>query len=260
MPEMEDRYKHFLLEQAHRFNTLDFIADDPISITHLFDKQEDIEIAALLTALISWGRRDLIIRSARQLMQRMADRPHEFILHSNLEKEVALRGFVHRTFCEADLRFVLQALKRVYLQLGSLAEAFQLMPHEEDTQAAIQRFRMWMLKMPHEKRFEKHLASPEDGSAAKRLHMFLRWMVRKDQVGVDFGCWSHIPMQKLMIPLDVHSGRVAREFGLLQRKQNDRKAVEELTLAARQIYPNDPALLDYALFGLGVSGSGNSQR
>lgn len=260
MPEMEERLKHFLLAQAQRFNTLDFIADDPISIPHLFHKQEDIEIVALLTALISWGRRDLIIRSARQLMQRMDDSPHEFVLQANLETEASLRGFVHRTFSESDLRFLLQALRRVYLELGSLAKAFQVMPDENNTQGAIQRFRTRMLETPHEARFEKHLANPEQGSAAKRLHMFLRWMVRKDQAGVDFGCWTHIPMQKLMIPLDVHSGRVAREYGLLQRQQNDRKAVEALTEAAKQIHPDDPALLDYALFGLGVTASGNNQR
>lgn len=253
-----NRRSAFLVDQARRYNSIDFIASDPISIPHRYDRKEDVEISGLCTALISWGRRDLIIRSAMEWMQRMDHRPYEFVMQASESELASLRTFVHRTFKDSDPVDLLRSLRQLYGSAGGMEAAFAVRDGEEDSSSAIVRFRNELLKQAHQKRFEKHLADPSSGSAAKRLHMFLRWMVRKDEVGVDLGIWTSIPMRKLMIPLDVHSGRVAREMGILKRKANDHQAVVEITRFSRSIFPEDPALMDYAFFGMGVDPEGDS--
>ena len=239
-----------LLERAfNHFNTIDFITDDPVQIPHRFRDREDIEIAGLLTALMSWGSRKAIIEKASELMQRLDQSPGEFVKDTNPAKYQALKGFVYRTFQEADIHFILEGLNHIYLHCQNPERVFHPLEGETDMSGGIMRFRNAMLSVPHLQRSEKHLASPFAGSAAKRINMFLRWMVRKDPSGVDFGLWE-IPPSLLVCPLDVHSGRTARKLGLLTRKANDWKAAMELTVKLRELDPEDPVKYDFALFGL----------
>jgi len=245
-----------LLNHAYNnFNQQEFIADDPISIPHAFQKKEDIEIAGFLTALISWGRRPAILKSASLLMELMGNQPYDFVMKAADGDLKKLNHFVYRTFNSSDLLFMLYALKDLYLRKGGLEGVCQKYFNQSGTtKDAICGLRTELLQSPHLARSEKHLANPMSGSAAKRINMFLRWMVRQDNSGVDFGLWRKIPSAALMMPLDVHSGRVARQLGLLHRKQNDWKAVEELTSALRKFDTEDPVKYDFALFGMGVSG------
>lgn len=243
----------FLRSEAERFNQLDFVEKDPISIPHQFSDEKDIEVSGLLTALISWGRRDLILRSAKDLMERMDSSPFEFVIKASSRELEQVNGFVYRTFQSSDPLDAITCLRGVYMEHDSLEEVFMPKNEEINTIRGIGRFRESMLSFPHHPRFTKHLANPEKGSAAKRIHMYLRWMVRRDENGVDLGIWKRIPKKKLMIPLDVHSGNIARELGLIDRKPNDIAAVIQLTEIANEVFPEDPCLLDYALFGLGVS-------
>ncbi len=247
--------KNFLDKEVERYNRDEFIADDPISIPHLFTKKEDIEIAGFLTALISWGRRPNILKAARKLMEMMDMSPFEFISDAGPSQKKNLEKFVYRTFQPDDLLFMVEALKEVYQNRGGLEQVF-LNGYAEsgEVKEGIVALRRTLLSVPHLKRSGKHLANPMTGSAAKRINMFLRWMVRKDEKGVDFGLWKEVPAAHLIIPLDVHSGRVARKLGLLNRKQNDWNAAIELTESLRAFDVNDPVKYDYALFGLGVSG------
>jgi uncharacterized protein (TIGR02757 family) len=243
-----------LLEQKYSFyNCVDFIENDPVSVPHLFTKKEDIEISGFLTALISWGRRDMIIKTSRQLMRLMDDAPFDFVMHHQAADLHKLKGFVYRTFNEDDVSFLIHALKDVYSSGSGLEEiASNGYSEQNDVKGSILGIRNSLLETPHLARCKKHLANPAKGSAAKRINMFLRWMVRKDEAGVDFGIWKDIPVSGLKCPLDVHSGRVARKLGLLERRQNDWKAVEELTENLRAFDPEDPVKYDYALFGMGV--------
>ncbi len=245
--------KQFLERKTNEYNRLFFITDDPISIPHRFSRKEDIEISGFLTALISWGRRPAILKSAQKLMQLMDNAPYKFIVQNNDTDLKQLTGFVYRTFNSSDLLFLVEALRNIYLEKGGLEtvcnDAFR---ETGSIKGMITGLRNELLKVSHLSRSEKHLAAPEKGSAAKRINMFLRWMVRHDNRGVDFGIWENIPPAALMIPLDVHSGNTARKLGLLQRKQNDWKAVEELTNVLRQFDPEDPVKYDFALFGTGV--------
>ncbi len=245
----------FLNKNVLRFNNRSFIANDPISIPHKFSRKEDIEIAGFLTALISWGNRPAILKSASNLMQLMGKHPFEFILSANDNELKQLTKFYYRTFNTSDLLFLVEAMKRIYLEKGGIeAIANESFKQTGSVKGMITGLREEILKAPHLPRSEKHLANPMKGSAAKRINMFLRWMVRDDDNGVDFGLWKRIPASALMIPLDIHSGRIARQLGLLQRKQNDWKAVEELTSNLRKLDPDDPIKYDYALFGIGISG------
>lgn len=251
--------KHLLDQKASQYNKPSFISSDPISIPHQFTRKEDIEISGFLTAIISWGRREMIIKSANRLMGLMDRSPYDFILHANKSKLQKLDSFVYRTFNPDDLLFLITALKNIYQNEGGLEQlATTGFKESNEIKEAIIGMRNGLLKTPHLKRSEKHLANPESGSAAKRINMFLRWMVRQDDNGVDFGLWKNISPNKLMCPLDVHSGRVARSLGLLNRSQNDWKAVEELTANLRKISPNDPVKYDFALFGMGVFEGRNS--
>ena len=244
---------HFLEERVELYNRPEFIAEDPISIPHGFSRKEDIEIAGFLTALISWGRRPAILKTANSLMDFMDHAPGDFIVNHTDSDLKRLSQFVYRTFNSSDLLFLIEALHRLYKEEGGLEtvcnRAFQA---TGNIKGLLTGLRKTLLQTEHLNRSEKHLAAPEKGSAAKRLNMFLRWMVRQDEKGVDFGIWKEIPMAALMIPLDVHSGNTARKLGLLKRKQNDWKAVEELTAALRQFDPGDPVKYDYALFGAGI--------
>lgn len=246
----------WLVEKSNYYNNKFFIENDPISIPHSFSKKEDIEIAALLTAIIAWGNRKSIIASAKKMLQRMDNQPFDFVTNHTDSDLKKFDGFVHRTFNSSDFATLISMLKVVYLHYGGLQNVFSA-PFIRNGNAsafdAIENFRSLMLQFPHEKRFEKHFSSPARGSAAKRLNMFLRWMVRSDNCGVDFGLWNNtFPMSKLLIPLDVHSASVARNIGILKRKQNDSKSVLEITDFCSQIDPSDPARFDFALFGTGV--------
>ena len=249
---------HALLEAAYdRYNTPAFIEDDPVGIPHLFDHKEDIEIAGFLTALIAWGRRALIIRNAQALMARMDMAPHDFVVGASAAELRRLAGFVHRTFNEQDATALVLALRRVYAESGGLEGIFSqsLRPEDPHVFPALCAARSQLLALPDfPARSQKHLANPASGSSAKRINMYLRWMVRRDRRGVDFGLWQGIGMNQLICPLDVHTGNVARTLGLLSRTQNDWKAALELTDALRSFCPEDPVRYDFSLFGLGVNG------
>jgi len=240
----------FLDEKYLRYNTAAFIAQDPISIPHSFTRREDIEISAFLVAIIAWGRRDIIIRNGNKLMKLMGDSPYDFIMNSDLK----LKDFKHRTFNETDLNFFVSSIRNIYLNYNGLEGLFNSLIEDSkgDIQASISGFKKVFFSIPHESRTTKHISDPIKGSSAKRINMFLRWMVRRDQGGVDFGIWDKISPSVLHLPLDVHTGRVARKLGLLKRKQDDWRAVSELTESMRQFDPDDPVKYDFALFGLGI--------
>jgi uncharacterized protein (TIGR02757 family) len=238
-----------LLDERHdRYNQPGFIPEDPISIPHGFSLREDIEVSGFLTATIAWGRRDIIVRNALSLMQRMDHAPSAFVQHASPKELKKLDSFVHRTLNGGDA----VALIRVYENDGMEA-AFALSDTAEDTSEGILRFRERMMSVrAFPARTGKHLADPSAGSSAKRLNMFLRWMVRTDKRGVDFGLWTRIRPDQLICPLDVHTGNVARRIGLLSRTQNDWKAAVELTSQLRKLDPQDPVRYDFSLFGMGV--------
>ncbi|RMG24571.1 MAG: TIGR02757 family protein [Bacteroidetes bacterium] len=245
-----------MLDQKYeQFNTPEFIHSDPISVPHSFSRKEDIEIAAFFSALIAWGRRDLIVRNARKLMQLMDDAPYEFVMQADEEALSRLQFFVHRTFNGVDCRALVLSLRRVYQQAGGLEAVFcqALSPADANVFPAIVAAREALVShAAFPARTHKHLANPASGSAAKRINMFLRWMVRRDGRSVDFGIWEGIGMHQLVCPLDVHTARVGRKLGLLKRKQNDWKAAVELTESLRAFCAADPVRYDFSLFGLGV--------
>jgi uncharacterized protein (TIGR02757 family) len=241
-----------LLEiKYEQYNQPFFIESDPISIPHRFTRKEDIEISGFLTATISWGNRTSILKDASKLMEWMENSPADFLLHADEKEFKVFQSFYHRTFNGGDCLFFLHSLRSLYKNFGSIEPLFAS-TNRNGLKDGISHFREQFLALDHEARSEKHLANPIAGSAGKRLLMFLRWMARDDKRGVDFGLWKSIDPSKLMCPLDVHSGTVARKLGLLHRKQNDWKAVEELTDNLRKFDPNDPVKYDFALFGLGV--------
>jgi uncharacterized protein (TIGR02757 family) len=243
--------REWLELKAAYYNRPEFIESDPISIPHRFSLKEDIEIAGFLTAMISWGQRKTIINNAYKLIQMMGLAPYDYIIHAGDREIGALSGFKHRTFNGEDCIFFMHSLKNIYHKYGGLEKAFNL-SESTDVYTRIIHFRRAFFGMESLPRTGKHIADPSRGASAKRINMFLRWMVRKDGHGVDFGIWDSIPMKDLMCPLDTHSGTVARKLGLLHRKQNDWKAVEELTDKLRLLDPHDPVRYDFALFGMGV--------
>lgn len=247
-----------LLEQkASFYNNSQFILSDPICIPHLFTQKADIEIAGFLTATLAWGQRVTIINKSREWMNRMDNAPSGFVLNAS-EKEIGkMASFVHRTFQGEDCMYFIQSLQHIYRNHGGLEELFNqgYLP-ERSIKSSIHHFRNIFYSSEHLHRTRKHLPDPLNGSAAKRINMFLRWMVRKDENGVDFGIWKKIQTSDLYCPLDLHSGNVARKLGLLERKQDDWKAVEELTAKLRIFDPNDPVKFDFALFGIGINENG----
>lgn len=242
-------FRQWFDEMVEKYNQPAFLTNDPISIPHRFSRKEDIEIAGFFAATLAWGNRTTILRKATELMQRMDQAPFEYIFSPEESKYRSLEGFVHRTFNSDDVIFLAQGLHRIYREAGGMEAILAPRPDENTTAAGILRLREWMLKEAYLPRHTRLLPDPSKGSAAKRLNMFLRWMVRKDQAGVDFGLWK-ASAASLMCPLDIHSGRMARRLSLLQRKQDDWKAVEELTDNLRLLDPIDPVKYDFALFGL----------
>lgn len=244
----------FLLEKAHQFNNLDFIEHDPISIPHKFSLKQDIEISALLVSTIAWGNRKSIINSSNKMMNYLENNPYDFILNHTKTDLDKIPNSIHRTFSREDFVFFITSLKNIYSKYVSLEEAFVVNNHPtQNYKNAIIQFREIFFNNNEKNRTQKHLGNPLKNSSCKRINMFLRWMVRKDNKGVDFGIWNKLSPMLLSCPLDVHSGNVARKLGLLKRTVNDWKAVEELDIELRKINPTDPVLLDFALFGLGVN-------
>lgn len=250
---MTNNIQELLNQKVIQYNTPQFIEDDPISIPHMYTKKEDIEISGFLTAILSWGRRTAIIKSASQLMILMDNSPYDFLKNSGDNEFKRFESFVYRTFNSDDCLFLITALRNIYLHSGGLETiANKAFDSNNSIMDVIMGLRNAIIQTPHLARSEKHLANPQSGSAAKRINMFLRWMVRVDDSGVDFGIWKDIPQSHLMCPLDIHSGNAARKSGLLTRKQNDWKAVEKLTAKLRGFDKDDPVKYDFALFGMGV--------
>lgn len=249
---MKQELIDFLNEKVETYNRPDFIDSDPIQVPHNYAKKEDIEIAGFFASTIAWGNRKMIIKNALRLMELMDNAPHDFVLHHTEKDLIRLQGFVHRTFNDSDLLYFISALQHIYKTYGSLEHIFSRFSEKDSILPAISQFKKVFFELPHLSRTEKHLGDPAKGSAAKRINMFLRWMVRKDDCGVDFGIWDTIKPAQLSCPLDVHSGNVARKLGLLTRKQNDVKALNELDANLRLLDPIDPVKYDFALFGIGV--------
>lgn len=243
--------KEFLDAKVEQYNNPKFIESDPIQIPHQFSKKEDIEISAFLTATIAWGKRQMIIKNANKMIEIMGNSPYDFVLNHSSEDLQDL-SFVHRTFNVIDFAFFIKSLQNIYKSHNGLEGVFSLFPSDKNNKQAIHNFKKVFFEISHQQRTTKHVSDPMKGSASKRINMFLRWMVRRDNSGVDFGLWKTIPMSKLSCPLDIHSGNVARKLGLLNRKQNDWKALEELDTSLRKLDANDPTKYDFALFGLGV--------
>lgn len=245
--------KRLLDSRVLQYNSLDFIDSDPIQIPHRFTRKEDIEIAGFLAATISWGQRKSIINNANRLMDLMDNTPYDFLLEAENSDWMRVSNFVHRTFNGNDCLFFLESLKNIYTKHGGLESVFTR-GYQTDTTVfgALKHFREVFLSIPHDNHVTKHVSDVAANSSAKRLNMFLRWMVRSNENEVDFGLWKKIPSSALMLPLDVHTGDVARAYGLLNRKQNDWKAVEEITAILREFDPHDPIKYDFALFGIGI--------
>lgn len=253
--------KFFLDEKVDLYNNPNFIESDPIQIPHLFSLKEDIEIAGFLSATIAWGNRKMIIKNAHKMMDLMGNSPYDFVMSHTEEDLKRLESFVHRTFNGQDFISFVKNLQHLYKNHNGLEAVFA--KHQEPTsmQKSISEFKKVFFDtsnselakhIPHQNRTQKHISDPMKGSAAKRINMYLRWMCRKDNKGVDLGIWKSISPSSLSCPLDVHSGNVARKLGLLNRKQNDAKALTELDTKLHELDPNDPSKYDFALFGLGV--------
>ena len=249
-----DQVKVFLEEKYLQYNNPSFIECDPVSIPHRFTNQHDREISGFLTAAIAWGRRDLILRSSNRMVELMDNSPYDFLMTAGENEFVSFSGFVHRTFNETDFLYFIKALRNIYVNYNSMEDVLlEGMKIKDSLKEGLSHLRSVFFSLPHTQRSEKHFADVMGGSAGKRLNMFLRWMIRKDDHGVDFGLWKNIDPANLFIPLDLHSGNTARSLGLLTRKVNDWKAVEELTEVLRLFDPADPVKYDFALFGLGVN-------
>ncbi len=247
-----EELREFLDEKVIQYNTPNFIELDPIQIPHMYSEKEDIEISGFLSAIISWGNRTSIIKNAKRMMELMGNSPYDFIMNHEDNHLIKLDGFVHRTFNSIDLLTFISALRHLYRNHDGLEGVFTNYKTTESIQPAIHHLKKEFFKVPHLERTRKHLPDPLAGSAAKKINMFLRWMVRKDNSGVDFGIWKNISPSILSCPLDVHTGNVARKLGLITRKQNDAKALLELDGVLRQLNKYDPVKYDFALFGLGV--------
>ncbi|MGD1841354.1 MAG: TIGR02757 family protein [Thermonemataceae bacterium] len=247
--------KTFLDEKVIQFNQPTFITNDPICIPHQFTKLQDVEIAGFFAAIFAWGQRTTIIKKCKTLLQLMDNTPHDFICNHQEQDLKRFLGFKHRTFNDTDTLYFIHFLQHYYQQHTSLEDAFAryLSPTDETTEKALVGFHQLFFSLEEApQRTQKHIATPARKSACKRINMFLRWMVRKDDKGVDLGCWSAIQPKQLVCPCDVHVSRVARNLGLITRPQTDWQTALALTNNLRQLDPNDPVKYDFALFGLGV--------
>ena len=252
----ENKLKNFLDAKVLQYNQPSFIETDPVCIPHAFTKKQDIEISGFFAAVFAWGNRTTIINKSKELMQLMDNAPHEFCLHHTASDLRSLEGFRHRTFNATDLLYFISFLQHHYKSHSSLETAFLLHtePGTDDViEQALIRFHNYFFSLDDAPtRTKKHISTPWKGSTCKRLNMFLRWMVRKDKAGVDFGIWKKIRPGQLICPIDLHVARVAKRFQLLKRNQVDWQAAVELTEQLRMLDPHDPVKYDFALFGLGV--------
>ncbi len=243
--------KELLDEKAALYNRPEFIETDPVRIPHAFSKKENIEISGFLTATIAWGNRVSIIKSAARLMKILDNQPYDYIIDASSDEIMRASKFYYRTFNTNDTLYFLKSLRNIYLNHGSLEQVFtDGYLQDNSIKSAIRHFHNIFFEISCEGKTRKHIPDVMKGSAAKRLNLFLRWMVRRDNAGVDFGLWKQIPASGLMLPLDLHTSETAHKLGILQRKQNDWKAVEEVTSVLRTFDPSDPVRYDYALFGL----------
>lgn len=252
----------WLEDQATLYNHPSFITDDPISVPHRFTRLQDIEISGLLTAIMAWGQRKTIIGNANRLMQMMDDAPYDFICHHQEKDRKRFKSFCHRTLQSDDILYLVTVLQDFYLKEESLENAFAgpMGVDDPDVYAGLEGFHNMMFDQPWVlERTRKHIATPVRKSSCKRLNMYLRWMVRSDDRGVDFGLWHKITPSQLVIPLDVHVGNVARRLGLLKRETNDWQAAKELTVCLKHFDPIDPVRYDFALFGAGIHQSRGSE-
>jgi len=244
--------KEFLDEKVVLYNHPNFIESDPIQIPHRYQLKEDIEISGFLAATISWGNRKMIIKNGLKFMDLLGNSPYDFIMNHTDNQLETVNNFVHRTFNGIDCITFIKGLKNIYENHSGLEAVFAKNQQNDSLQLSISEFKKIFFEIEHLNRTQKHISDPMNNSAAKRINMFLRWMIRNDKTGVDLGIWKSIPPSKLSCPLDVHSGNVARKLGLLHRKQNDGKALHELDTQLRFLDSIDPVKYDFALFGLGV--------
>ena len=252
---ISDELRNVLDEKVAVYNQPDFIPHDPITIPHEYSHKQDIEITAFWAAILAWGQRKTIINKCHELFRMMDNKPYEFIMHHSDSDLKPLEQFVHRTFNGTDTLYFIEFFRQFYQTHGSLEEAFyEGMSHEDDTvEQGLIRFRELFFATPYAPdRTKKHIATPARKSACKRLNMFLRWMVRDDDRGVDFGIWTNIKPAQLVCPCDIHVDRVARKLGLITRKQTDWHTAMELTENLRVLDASDPVKYDFALFGLGI--------
>lgn len=247
-----EELKNFLNEKVALYNNPNFIESDPIQIPHLFSLKEDVEIAGFLSATIAWGNRKMIIKNSHRMIQLMGNSPYDFVMSHQDYQLDELQNFVHRTFNGQDFISFIKGLQHIYKNHNGLENVFCKHQEQDSMQRSIHEFKKIFFEIDHQYRTQKHISDPLNNSAAKRINMFLRWMVRQDNKGVDLGIWKSISPSLLSCPLDVHSGNVARKLGLLSRKQNDAKALIELDSKLRKLDVHDPVKYDFALFGLGV--------
>ena len=244
--------KEFLNLKVEEYNNSSFIKDDPIQIPHLFNKKEDIEISGFLTSTISWGNRKSIITSSIKMMKLMDNDPHNFIINHSEKDLKKLLKFVHRTFNGYDFIQFITSLRHIYMIYIGLEKVFAENIKNQSMHNSIHEFKKIFFEIPHTDRTKKHVSDPFKGSASKRINMFLRWMVRKDTSGVDFGIWNKISTSILSCPLDTHTLKIAQNLNLVSRTQNDIKTLIQLDSKLRLFDPIDPVKYDFALFGFGV--------
>ena len=245
-----------LLEHLHdKYNRKEFIEPDPISIPHSFSDKADREISGFLAATIAWGNRKAIVKSARRMMQYMDNAPADFVKNASSRDLATLQSYVHRTFNGQDFTDFVMGIRHITTLWGGIGDFFERnYAQTQDLTRVISLFRKEFFACTHNPHCEKHLSSIDKGAACKRINMYLRWFVRHDDRGVDFGLWHKIPMSALYLPLDVHVGNMGRALGLLVRRQNDWKATEEITRSLREFNADDPVRYDYSLFGAGIDG------
>jgi len=247
----EAELKEFLDEKADFYNNPNFIESDPLQIPHSFSLKEDIEIVGFLASTIAWGNRKMIINNSKKMIELLGNAPFDFVMNHNEDQLEDLNDFVHRTFNGTDFKYFITALKNIYKNHNGLENVFYNNGNF-NLQENISHFKKVFFEIEHPQRTQKHVSDPMKGSAAKRINMYLRWMVRNDNRGVDLGIWNKISMAQLSCPLDVHSGNMARKLNILTRKQNDAKALLELDTFLRRLDAEDPSKYDFALFGLGA--------
>jgi uncharacterized protein (TIGR02757 family) len=246
-----DELRDFLDSKVSQYNNVNFIEPDPISIPHRFTLKEDIEISGFLSATIAWGNRKMITKYGHKMIDLLGESPYDFIMnHDDVQLE-RLNSFVYRTFNGSDLIQFIKSLQHIYQNHNGLESIFTIYQTTDSLQPTISVFREKFFELQYNLKTSKHVADPMNGSSAKRINLFLRWMIRNDKNGVDFGIWKNIKPSILSCPLDIHSGNIARKLGLLSLKQNNHKAVNQLDLNLRLLDPIDPVKYDFALFGLG---------